>query len=472
VAGDRRRSTRVTQLARRRIVVATVDTLGERMAGPAIRAWQMAKALAREHDVELFSIVAADRPGEGFRASTGPAAELRKLVEWCDVFVFQGWVIAGRSFIPDSDRVLVADVYDPMHLEQLEQGKEAGDRGRRLAIEGATSALNEQLLRGDYFLCASDKQRDLWLGHLASLGRVNARTYDDDPSMRRLIDVVPFGVDDAPPRRTGPGAKGVIPGIAADDHLLLWGGGIYNWFDPLSLVRAMDRLRSKHQRVRLLFMGGRHPNPDTPQMSMAVEARCLASDLGLLDTHVFFNDGWVPYDERQNFLLDADVAVSMHLDHVETAFSFRSRVLDYLWASLPVVTTAGDAMSALVADRGAGLTVPPQDPAAIESALDRLLSDAQFAASCRAASGEVAAELRWSLVLQPLLEFCRQPRRAPDLLDPQIGPGLAAARRKAGPPPARGLRHDLAVARLHLQEGGLAQLLRRVASRLHLAAHR
>ena len=40
---------------RRRIVVATGDTLSERMAGPAIRAWQIARALADEHDVVLVT---------------------------------------------------------------------------------------------------------------------------------------------------------------------------------------------------------------------------------------------------------------------------------------------------------------------------------------------------------------------------------------------------------------------------------
>jgi glycosyltransferase involved in cell wall biosynthesis len=326
--------------------------------------------------------------------------------------------------------------------------------------------LNEQLLRGDLFLCASEKQRDLWLGHLASLGRVNARTYDIDPSLRSLIDVVPFGVEDSPPRRTGPGAKGVVPGIGPDDELVLWGGGIYNWFDPLSIVRAVDRLRVTHPRVRLLFMGGRHPNPEIPEMRMAVEARRLASDLGLLGSHVFFNDGWVPYEERQNFLLDADIGVSMHLDHIETAFSFRTRVLDYLWASLPIVTTSGDAMAALVASRGAGLPVRPEDPTDIEAALHRLLSEPQFAAACRTASGAAAAELRWSTVLRPLLEFCREPRRAADLVDPDLGPELATARRKAGPPPSRGLRHDLAVIRHHMREGGVSQLVRRGAAKV------
>jgi hypothetical protein len=35
--------------------------------------------------------------------------------------------------------------------------------------------------------------------------------------------------------------------------------------------------------------------------------------------------------------------VSTHYEHVETTFAFRTRILDYLWAGLPVVATGGDA---------------------------------------------------------------------------------------------------------------------------------
>ena len=42
---------------------------------------------------------------------------------------------------------------------------------------------------------------------------------------------------------------------------------------------------------------------------MALAARTLSGELGLTGTHVFFNDGWVDYDDRQNYLLDADVGV-------------------------------------------------------------------------------------------------------------------------------------------------------------------
>src|SRR4051812_38783620 len=355
------------------------------MAGPAIRAWQMATALAEEHDVELVTTESApDRASATFKVRGVSDGELRELLDRCDVFVFQGWVMAKRPYVADANCAIVADVYDPMHLEQLEQGKESGDEGRRLAISATTATLNQQLLRGDYFLCASDKQRDLWLGHLASLGRINARTYDDDPRLRRLIDVGPFGIDDEPPVRTAPGAKGAIPGIDTGDQLVLWGGGIYNWFDPLSLIRAIDRVRATHPRVRLLFMGVRHPNPGVPEMRVAQAARALADELGLVGVHVFFNDEWVPYDQRQNFLLDADVAVSTHFDHVETAFSFRTRVLDYTWAGVPTITTAGDALAELIEREELGLTVASEDADAIAAAIIRLLDDSTFAQQCRA----------------------------------------------------------------------------------------
>jgi len=470
VARQRRTSPVVTDAIRRRIVVATPDSIGERMAGPAIRAWNIAGALARQHDVELVTTTpTAERSSTDFKVRAVSDDELRRLVDWCDIFLFQGWIMVGREFIARSDRIVVADVYDPMHLEQLEQAREAGEAGRAVAIQGATAALNEQLLRGDFFLCASEKQRDLWLGHLASLGRVNARTYDADETLRGLIDVVAFGIDDTPPVRTGPGVKGVVPGIGLDDEVVLWGGGIYNWFDPLTLIRAVDQLRHVRPNVRLVFMGGRHPNPGVPDMQMALDARRLATELGVLDTHVFFNDGWVSYDERQNYLLDADVAVSTHLDHVETAFSFRTRVLDYLWAGVPVVATMGDSLADVISERGLGLTVPPDDVEAVAAAIGRLLEDRELAASCRRHAAEIAPEMCWDRVLEPLRSFCAAPRRAPDLVDPELGPRLARARRAAAPPRSTGLRHDTGLVIEHLRTGGPRLLVQRIISRVRRA---
>ena len=343
--------------------------------------------------------------------------DLRKLEQWCDVVIFQGLILSIHPWLKKSTKVLVADLYDPFHLEVLEQEKDKSDAIRLRTSEDTVHALNIQLVRGDYFMCASAKQRDFWIGQLAGVGRVNPATYDLDETLDKLIGVVPFGIAEEPPVRSAPAIKGVVPGIVRDDSVILWGGGIYNWFDPLTLIRAVDRLRHRRPDVRLYFLGIKHPNPDVPEMRMSVQTRELSDQLGLTDTFVFFNEGWVPYEQRQNYLLDADIGVSCHLDHVETAYSFRTRILDYIWASLPVVTTQGDTFGDLVSSLGLGVAVPPQDVDALEEALFRLLDDQEFASQCRKQVAELAPRYTWANVLAPLADFCRAPRRAPDLLD-------------------------------------------------------
>ena len=88
-----------------------------------------------------------------------------------------------------------------------------------------------------------------------------------------------------------------------------------------------------------------------------------------------FNHDWVPYEERGAWLLEADLGVSAHPAHLETRFAYRTRIADYLWAGLPVVTSAGDVLGDLVAPRGLGRAVPPGDDAAFAAACAELLAD-------------------------------------------------------------------------------------------------
>ena len=403
---------------RRRVAVLTGDVLEPKMAGPAIRAWHMACTLAREHDVQLVCTQQSSLSHPDFPVRVVDERELEEVEAWCDVMIFQGNLMRQHAVLRDTKKIVVTDIYDPFHLEVLEQARDLDPAQRLLAVQSSTDVLNEQLRRGDFFLCASDKQRDFWLGQLAAVGRINPATYDRGENLEGLLAVAPFGVTDEPPRRTRPVLRGVVPGIGERDKIVLWGGGIYNWFDPLTLLRAVDKLRRRLPEVRLYFLGLKHPNPHVGEMKMAYDAVALAEELGLVGTNVFFNEDWVEYDDRQNYLLEADIGVSTHLDHVETEFSFRTRLLDCLWASLPIVATSGDSLASLIETSGIGLTVPAGDVDALENALFRLLDDDALNGSCRAAIERVVPRYQWSTVLEPLLEFCRTPSRAPDLVDP------------------------------------------------------
>jgi GT2 family glycosyltransferase/glycosyltransferase involved in cell wall biosynthesis len=452
--------------SRHRVLVVTGEPLLDRMAGPAIRAWEIAKALAPEHKVRLASTggVKIKHPDFEVLAAGGPA--LRELTDWADVIVFQGFLLEAAPWLRNSSKIIVADVYDPFHLEQLEQARDLGSAGRATSVRETTRILNEQLGRADFLMCASEKQRDFWLGQLAGQGRINPTVYDEDRSLESLISVVPFGISDEAPTQTRHAIKGTIAGIGPEDKVILWGGGIYNWFDPLTLIRAIDRLKDRHPDVRLFFMGLKHPNPGVPDMRVAWETQELSRELGLTGRHVFFNEGWVPYDERSDYLLDADVGVSTHFQHVETAFSFRTRILDYLWATLPIVATDGDTFGTLIQAHGLGRVVPAEDVDALVGALEEMLYDESAGGEARVKVREFAACYKWSLVLQPLVEFCRSPRRAPDLaLEP-----MSPQSRKRDRRPRPSVREDLALARGYLGAGGVGEVGRRAVGRVRRIA--
>ena len=212
----------------------------------------------------------------------------------------------------------------------------------------------------------------------------------------------------------------------------------------------------------------KHPNPEVPEMDIGAQTRALSERLGLTDRHVFFNETWVPYAERQNWLLDADCGVTTHYEHVETTFAFRTRVLDYLWTGLPIVTTDGDSFADLVRAEGLGVVVPAEDPDALADALEKVLYDNEFAAAARERIAVVRERFTWETVLAPLVSFCRNPSPAADRL-PGAGPLVRnkPLRRDGRPSAATSTSCES-----YLDAGGPAELTKRAAGRVRRLAAR
>jgi GT2 family glycosyltransferase/glycosyltransferase involved in cell wall biosynthesis len=389
------------------VLIVTGDPIGKKLSGPGIRAWHMAEALSASHDVTIVSLTGVDEAlSSAFRLThvePGDDATFSGWESWADTIIFQGHALDLFPSLRASSKHLIVDIYDPLHLEQLEQARHLPVDQWERQVSDARATIESQLAAGDYFLCASERQRHFYLGQLTTLGRVSPSGYADDPHLERLIGVVPFGLPGTDPRHTRPVLKGVLPGIGAEDHVIIWSGGVYDWFDPLTLIRAVAQLSFTRPTVKLFFMGTAHPHPGVPEMPVVKASRDLAEELGVSGKHVFFNDSWVDYDDRQNYLLEADLGVSTHRSHIETTFSFRTRILDYLWASLPMVVTDGDHFADEVDRHGLGKTVAAGDVGALAEALDTALFDDKFRARATKALRVVRENYRWDTVLRPLV---------------------------------------------------------------------
>ena len=392
----------------RRVVLWSTDPVGAVMAGPGIRYHRLAEELGQRFDVTLVA------PGRGVPDAPYTFRNVESGADLdADVVVAQSLPLADLRRLRRSGARIVFDLYAPALVEAAAHMAEEGKNGIAPGVryEDVLAMTRLQLAVGDAFLCASDRQRDHWLGALSVLGRVSPETYARDPSLGSLVAVVPFGLDRAKP--VGGAVKGAFPGIGSTDRLLLWGGGIWNWFDPLTVIRAVGRLAEHRDDVKLLFLGLSHPSSAVGAMRMADEAIGVAQELGLEGSSVFFNRGWVSYDERLTWFADADLGVSAHEDTLEARLAFRTRLLDHISVGSPLVVTQGDVLAELVGARGLGRTVAAGDVEGWTTALAGLLDDERAYAKARRAVQQAQAELSWGTIGAALADLVERVASSP-----------------------------------------------------------
>ncbi|NJL06470.1 MAG: glycosyltransferase family 4 protein, partial [Chloroflexaceae bacterium] len=402
------------------ILILSHDVIGTRMAGTGIRYWEMAHALAATQPVVLLAPQPPDLTGLALppmltcgHYTWGDVGSLAPYLAAATVVVANGMLLLPFPTLAQISQPLALDLYDPIALENLELFRHAAPEQRIQQAEQDRLLLQQQLATGDFLMCATERQRDLYMGALLAGGQITPTLTDADPTLRHVLDVVPFGVAATPPTQHRHALRGTHPAIPTDAVIVLWTGGLWDWLDPLTLIRAMPSVLAACPQVRLVFLAGAHPGTVQP-MQMPQRAEQLAAELGLLDQQVIFYREWIPYAERADALLDADIAVSLHHNHLETTYAaVRSRFLDHLWAGLPSVVSEGDAAAALVQTHKLGYTVAANDGAGVAHALIRLAEDAAPRAEYARNAQQLGAQLTWTPVLGPLRHFCQHPTKRP-----------------------------------------------------------
>ncbi|HKS21321.1 MAG TPA: glycosyltransferase [Thermoanaerobaculia bacterium] len=372
-----------------RVMLVCPEPLGHgQPAGIGIRFLEIERVLRDDgHDVTLLS-----RDTGAFDPQT-----LLRVSGESDVAVVQGHV--ANDFFAHARPIPTAiDLYDPFIIENLHYFATRG--GEVYAHDHAT--LMHSLARGDFFLCASEAQRHFYLGALLAVGRVNPLKFASDPTLASLIAIAPFGVP--PPRDS-----------THDDAAVLF-GGIYDWYDPILAIEAVTLARESVPAMTLTFTT--HPNPElTPQGKTAVAMKHAKG----LDFVRFAP--WVGYAQRGAFYDRFAVALLTFPQSIETDLSMRTRVYDYLWGGLPIVTSSAPGTDELLARYNAGLIVDADSPQAFAHALLAALEQRD---RLRDGARRFTADHQWPRVLQPLVDFVRAPRvdaekempeRPPSILD-------------------------------------------------------
>lgn len=195
--------------------------------------------------------------------------------------------------------------------------------------------------------------------------------------------VVPNGITPAPPGDAGQGGR-----LAGGHRYLLAIGTVEPRKDLPGLVLAFDELAADDPELRLVIAGA-----DGWGAEALTEALAAAHHRDRV-----VRLGFVDEEARADLLAGAEALVL-----ASRYEGFGLTAGEAMAAGVPVVATATGGIPEVVGD--AGVLVPPDDPAALASALSVLLADSEQRARLAALGPARAAKFTWDRTVSGLIDL-------------------------------------------------------------------
>lgn len=369
-------------------------------------AWEIARALKRKgHEVRMLeSEHEKDFVKEGISILGCDWGDVRKSVEGSQVVILPLTMMREKYFREVRDIPTVVDLVDPVLVESLFALEPDAEGMREFAA--ATQRVMNYIQNGDFFYCAGMRAYAYYVGMLSLAGRISPLTRES-----KLIASIPIAASqEAPKKPKQPFFAGKVP---EGKRLILWPGRIYEWYDAEVAIKAMVEVARAEPDAALVFAGAGDPCNDYSRKAL-VKSQEFAKKLGLLGESVFFT-GWPPHSERAAVYAEPEFAVITFPESLLSLLAFRLRAVDCLWGGLPVLSTEGDEVGDLLNAHNAGGTVKAGDAGGLAKKMVEWLQSPEKVAGMKKNAGKlVARELNWDYAIEPLDEFCRNPKIAGD----------------------------------------------------------
>ena len=332
-------------MTRRKLLAVTTSPLpypGNITDGPGYRMWNLLRGLAADHDVHILSLYESFHRGqhglppitaEGIpieRLDASPKDVGRRIREWDPDVLYAPWsaaVFLGRA---NRDLPTLLDYVGPGLLEEFVKDGRVPVSLLHLQLESFWA--------GDRFLTTTTRERYYLIGLLAASRRLSTEDFSRlDPLVHVVRMTPPPEPAAAPPR---------LP-RRADELVVLLAGAFLPWYDYARVTAALRAIGKRGRGgLRFLVIGG---NPRSAPTESAV--RKIFEPFQAQGLVELFN--LVPFEERAGFYASADIGLLIPPASVEDDLSARTRVVDYLWAGLPLVTPGRDEYSGLALEAGA-----------------------------------------------------------------------------------------------------------------------
>ena len=333
--------------------------------GPGYRAWNLFQEISKKHNITILSLYESfhQRSTKEYEVSEDdiiikcishkPVRVANSIKEEKPDVLYLPW--SATPFVSHVDEKIptiidyvgvglleeyVSQGYIPIHLLQLKL---------------------KSFWLGDFFMTAGFRDRYYLIGLLAASKRLSFGVHK---SRDQLIHVIPMT-----PPIDHPILREKVIDKNSDEFIILIAGSFLPWYDYATFFKALKILDQRGKtNFKVIFMGG---NPKDPRFEKTVKKMGQNHFLG---KRVIYT-GLVPFKQRANFYLASDVAVNIPSDTIEDELSVRTRIVDYVWGRLPIITPARDEYSEKVIKQGAGFSYTAGNSLSLAQALEMLMKD-------------------------------------------------------------------------------------------------
>jgi glycosyltransferase involved in cell wall biosynthesis len=258
--------------------------------------------------------------------------------------------------------------------------------------------LLDALVQGDMFSSLSARQRFALIGHLGVAGRLNRST-----RCYEFVHSIPYGVfpATAPP----------LPEPREHAHfVVMWCGSFNTWMDPATLAAGIVKAWQKNPHIRLLVVGGRCPGYNDVSFDQFADAikRANASEaIRMVE--------WQPWGELNRLYAEADAGLSIDRPSYEAMLGSRTRLVNFLVAGKPVISTTPTELAEDLAREGVLLPFRMGDADHLaEVLLDAAQRRQELAELGRRGRDYVLSRYHGRILGVPLMEWLANPQFAPD----------------------------------------------------------
>lgn len=262
------------------------------------------------------------------------------------------------------------------------------------------------LYRADKFSTASERQKYALIGELATIGRLNNKTYNYElvHSLPNCLDPSLISSPETPHNSRDSDNK------SEKKISILWAGTMNTWVDVKTLAKGIYLASREIPSIELIVTGGTVKGHDEKT------ARLFQEEIKKydLEQHIKYT-GWVELNEINRYLNTCDCGLCIDDFCWESLIGARYRITNMLGFGLPVICSRNTEISLIVEEEHLGLAIQPHSPEELKNALLDIASHPELWKNRRKEIKKKALDLfHYQNVLQPLGEWVDNPRFAPD----------------------------------------------------------